>query len=116
MNISGGPDEVRALNKFQSRTDELKASIVECAPLVSNEDDPHKSVGIDKEVKFIYYALLFKQSLRMTGQACRAPGKANAVVARKAQPQRQEIIAVCAHSPIRTINRRGMDASRFVVK
>src|SRR6185436_5514501 len=85
VNVRGRADEIGLLEKLQARLLELEAGGVERASLVLDQHDPLELVHLDKELQLIDHALFLEAGLRVAGEAGRAAGKGDAVVAGELQ-------------------------------
>jgi hypothetical protein len=110
VNEGRGTHEVGLLHQLHAAVAEFEAVGVERAPLVSDQDDAVEAVEIDEELELIDDALLLEVGLRVAGEAGRAAGERDAVVARQAQAVLEEVIKVLAHATIRAIDRTRTDA------
>lgn len=116
MDVCRGADKIGALDEFKAGLLEFEAVAVESAGIVRDEDDAFEFVNLDEELEFIDDTALFERCLRMAGEARRAPGEADAVVARQIQTVLKEIIAVLADTAVGAVESRGVDAGGVVLE
>ena len=114
MHKGRGAHQISTLNQLHSRLLELQSPIVEGATLVSNEDNALKFVGLYKELKLIHHALLLQCRLLISRQTSWPPRQTDSVIARQIQAIGEKVIRLGANSPIRAVDRRGMDSFRFI--
>lgn len=81
---------------------------------MGDEDDAFQTVDFHQELELVDDAFFLEGGLGVAGEAGRAAGECDAVVAGEAEALLEEVVEVLAESAIGAVDRRGVDAGGFV--
>lgn len=81
---------------------------------MGEEDDALEFVDLDEELELVDDAFFLEGGLGVAGEAGRAAGECDAVVAGEAEALLEEVVEVLAESAVGAVDGGGVDAGGFV--